>query len=80
MNYTDPSERKVLNPESYLTYIEKKKKLRNEKEVQMENDKKIPGHGYLWKNQNNLPLKQKFNAALRKTSPKENEIKSLKKV
>ncbi len=80
VNFTDPSEMKVLNPESYLTYIEKKKKLRNEKEVQIENEKKTPGYGHLWKNQINMPMKQKFNAVLRKTSPKDNEIKSLKKV
>jgi hypothetical protein len=46
----------------------------------MENKKKLPGQGHLWKNQNNMPIKQKFNAVLRKSSPKESEIRSLKKV
>jgi len=44
------------------------------------NEKKTPGYGHLWKNQINMPMKQKFNAVLRKTSPKDNEIRSLKKV
>ena len=56
------------------------KKIRNDKESLIESEKKVPGNGYLWKNQNNLPIKQKFNAQLRKNSPKDKNIKSLKKV
>lgn len=79
-DFTETTEKKVVNAESYLTYIEKKKKMRIEKELLVEQEKKMPGHGNLWKNQKGLPLKQKFNAALIKISPKEGGIKSLRKV
>lgn len=54
--------------------------MRIEKEIQVEQEKKIPGHGYLWKNQKGMPLKQKFNAVLPKPLQNDRAIKSLRKV
>ena len=50
-DFTETTEKKVVNAESYLTYIEKKKKMRIEKELLVEQEKKMPGNGNLWKNQ-----------------------------
>jgi hypothetical protein len=60
--------------------VERMKKVRIDKEIQIESEKKLPGSGCVWKNQSNIPIKKKFNAIQTKQSPNQTNIKSLKKV
>lgn len=75
-----PTEKKLNNIDSYTSYIERMKKVRADKESQIEYEKRIPGSGCLWKDQHNLPLSKKFQAVPKRQSPNQKDIKSLKKV